>query len=43
MCGVFSETAALQRSSTAPLKAIHIVSHFPAEIAQAHGAKGSAL
>ena len=30
ICGVFSETAPLQRSSTAPLKAIHVhmVSHW---------------
>ena len=31
ICGVFSETAPLQRSSTAPLKAICMVGHFPAE------------
>ena len=31
ICGIFSETTLLQRSSTAPLKAIHMVGHFPAE------------
>ena len=36
MCGVFSETTPLQRSSTAPLKAIHAVGHFPVESAHAH-------
>ena len=36
ICGVFSETALLQRSSTAPLKAIHMVGHFTAESAHAH-------
>ena len=35
ICSVFSETAPLQRSSTAPLKAIRTVGHFPAE--SAHG------
>ena len=30
ICGFFSETAPLQRSSTAPMKAIHMVDHFPA-------------
>ena len=30
ICGVFSENAPLQRSSTAPLKAICMVGHFPA-------------
>ena len=34
--GFFSETALLQRSSTPPLKAIHIVGHFPAESAHAY-------
>ena len=33
ICGVFSETTPLQRSSTAPLKARCIVGHFPAECA----------
>ena len=33
ICGVFSETARLQRSSTPPLKAIRTVGHFPAESA----------
>ena len=28
ICGVFSETAPLQRSSTPPLKAIRTVGHF---------------
>ena len=28
ICGVFSETASLHRSSTAPLKAIRTVGHF---------------
>ena len=36
ICGVFSETAPLQRSSTPPLKAIRIVGHFPAESAHAY-------
>ena len=36
ICGGFSETARLQRSSTAPLKAIRAVGHFPAESAHAH-------
>ena len=36
ICGVFSETAPLQRSSTSPLKAIHTVSHFPADSVHAH-------
>ena len=36
ICGVFSETVLLQRSSTAPLKAICTVSHFPAESAHVH-------
>ena len=36
ICGVFSETAPLQRSSTTPLKAIGSVGHFPAESAHAH-------
>ena len=31
VCGIFSETAWLQRSSTLPLKAIHTLGHFPAE------------
>ena len=35
-CEVFSETASLQRSSTAPLKAICTVSHFPMESVHAH-------
>ena len=30
ICGVFSETAPLQRSSTPPLKAIRTVGHFAA-------------
>ena len=30
ICGVFSDTASLQRSSTAPLKATHTVGHFSA-------------
>ena len=34
--GFFSETAPLQRSSTAPLKAICTVGHFPAKSAHAH-------
>ena len=36
ICGVFSETSPLQRSSTPPLKAIPIVGHFPAESAHAY-------
>ena len=32
ICGVFSKTARLQRSSTPPLKAICIVGHFPVEM-----------
>ena len=36
ICGVFSETAPLQRSATPPLKAIRSVGHFPAESAHAH-------
>ena len=32
-CGVFSETAPLQRSSTTPLKTTCMVGHFPAESA----------
>ena len=36
ICGVFYETARLQRSSTPPLKAIRTVSHFPAESAHAY-------
>ena len=32
ICGVFSETTLLQRSSTAPLKAIHTVSHFLSKV-----------
>ena len=36
ICGVFSETALLWRSSTPPLKAMHSVGHFPAESAHAH-------
>ena len=39
--GFFSETAPLQRSSTAPLKTIRMVGHFPAEITHAHSAEGS--
>ena len=41
ICGVFRETAPLHRSSTAPLKAICMVGHFPAESMHAHGAEGS--
>ena len=33
ICGVFSETTLLQRSSTAPLKNICTVGHLPAESA----------
>ena len=36
ICGVFSKTAQLQRSSTLPLKAIRTISHFPAESAHAY-------
>ena len=36
ICGVFSETARLQRSSTPPLKAIRTVGHFPVESARAY-------
>ena len=36
VCGVFSETARLQRSSTPPLKVIRTVDHFPAESAHAY-------
>ena len=36
ICGVFSETALLHRSSTVPLKAICMVGHFPAESAHVH-------
>ena len=36
ICGVFSETALLLRSSTPPLKAIRSVGHFPAESAHAN-------
>ena len=36
ICGVFSETAPLRRSSTPLLKAIRSVDHFPAESAHAH-------
>ena len=36
ICGFFSETAPLQRSSTAPLKAMLTVGHFPAESAHAY-------
>ena len=36
ICGVFSETASLRRSSTPPLKAIRSVGHFPAETAHTH-------
>ena len=32
-CGFFSEIAPLQRSSTAPLKVVRMVGHFPAESA----------
>ena len=35
-CGVFSETARLQRSSTPPLKAVRTVGHFPVESAHAY-------
>ena len=36
ICGVFSETSLLQRSSTAPLKAICTAGHFTAESAHTH-------
>ena len=36
ICGDFSETALLRRSSTLPLKAIRSVGHFPAESVHAH-------
>ena len=36
ICVVFSETAPLQRSSTALFKAIHAVGHFPAESMHAY-------
>ena len=36
ICGVFSETALLQRSSTPPLKAIRTVGHFAAESAHVY-------
>ena len=36
ICGVFSKTAPLRRSSTPPLKAIRSVGHFPAKYAHAH-------
>ena len=36
ICGFFSETAWLQRSSTPPLKAILTVSHLPAESAHVY-------
>ena len=41
ICVFFSETAPLQRSSTAPLKAIRMVGHFPAEITHVHSTEGS--
>ena len=52
ICGVFSETAPLQRSSTHPVeRLIPTVGHFPAESAHAHsnslylpcGAPGSVI
>ena len=36
ICGVFSETTLLQRSSTASVESIRTVCHFPAESAHAH-------
>ena len=36
ICGVFSETAPLQRSSTPPLNTIRTVGYFPAEGAHAY-------
>ena len=36
ICGVFSETAPLRRSSTPPLKAIHLVGLFSVESARGH-------
>ena len=36
ICGIFSETVPLWRSSIPPLKATRLVGHFPAESAHAH-------